>query len=130
MNKILINKKYLSNLRKVERVLGNQVTTGTQLDNFAKRHLGRGYKGIYSEHDHLPELGHNEFIIINKPNNTHWITAFNMGGKIFEFDSFGRDMMGKKYRDFNKIGDGINEQRIDENSCGQRVLSILMTLFK
>ena len=123
-----INKRYQSNLKKIERILGNKITNGEQLDGLSRRLFGGNYKGLYGEFDNFPHLDNNEFIIVNKPNNQHWISIFNRGGKMYEFDSFARDLMGGKYIDFNTRYDNIKEQKINELNCGARTVAMIMTL--
>ena len=124
-----LNDRFKYFLGLVHSKIGRGVTSGGQLDKFAKTYIPRGYRGIYSETDPIPRLKNNEFIIKNVPHNTHWIAVFKLNGTLYEYDSFGRDMLGARYKDFNRPNDNLVDQRFIQMDCGQRVLSILMSLF-
>lgn len=124
-----MDRKYHKNLMFVHRILGTGITTGKQLYDLASRLFGSKFKGIHFR-DRLPNLKHHgDFAIVNEPMNEHWISVFNYNGKLYEFDSFGRDMLGVPYHDFNVVGDAISEQRLDQADCGARVIAMMVTLF-
>lgn len=68
------------------------------------------------------ELKNGEKFIYNTGN--HWIGLFKKKGKLYEFDSFGRDMLGDQFIDSNKK----EIQKMDESNCGQRTINKLSKL--
>lgn len=126
-----MNELYKENLQLIKQVLHNGGTTREEeLDYLARELFGDKYKGLYSSSEKHPEIeSHGDFAIINKPLNTHWICIFNYRGTKYEFDSFGNDMMGDGYIDFNTSNDEIEEQYDNESNCGQRVLAMMVSLF-
>lgn len=134
MNKIFISKLFTHNLNMVKKILGNHTTTkGGDLDNFSRKYLPNQYRGIYMANERLPVLPEDSFIIINRPMNQHWISAFNKNGKLYEFDSFARKNFigsgGDKYIDFNTKHDSIPDQNGLDTDCGQRVLATMLSVF-
>ena len=125
-----LNAKYKLNLKLVEKVIGSGITNGGQLDGLARYLFKKSYKGIYLKRDKLPLLRHHgDFAILNEPENIHWIAIFNLNGKLYEFDSYARDMLGSGFRDFNKNNDAIDDQGISQENCGARVVSMMVSLF-
>lgn len=124
-------KKFTDNLKKVNSILGHTgVTTGEELHRFASHYFGNHYLGIFSEHDHMPPLPTNTFMVVNKPNNVHWISIMNLNGKLYDFDSYGRPMT--RYKDFNTQHDLIPDQGAgspDVGDCGLRTMAMMASIF-
>lgn len=97
-------------------------TNNRELERMGKALLDN-FKGVYLFDQKIPELKEGECCIKNTDN--HWIAIYRKDGKLYEYDSFGRDMIGKKYKDANK---GI-EQDPMSNICGQMSLSHLLRIF-
>lgn len=105
----------------------NAETTIEELERYinVSPKLRKGYLGhilnptddeIDSEKSKLKE---GKFIIILK--DSHWIAIFMKNGKIYEFDTFGRDLLGDGFEDHSKK----QLQKITEYNCGQRTLNYL-----
>jgi hypothetical protein len=79
------------------------------------------YRGLYQYKTlkDLPALKNNQFALLNK--DTHWTVIYKKNGKKFEFDSYGRDLLGKGYADA-KLPKGF-KQPLNEFNCGQRSLA-------
>ena len=123
------NRRYTENLKLVESIIGDGITNGEQLYILSKQIFGDKFKGIYIKKEMLPPLkNHGDFAILNEPENQHWISIFNHDGTMFEFDSFGRDMLGVGFHDFNNKTDAIHDQQLLEQNCGSRVISFMTTL--
>jgi hypothetical protein len=121
-----LNSKYKKNLKMVESILGRGITNGEQLESLARYIFGARFRGVFSPRQKLPVLREAQFVIINKPANQHWIAAYRLRGKLYEYDSFDRDMLGGKYLDGDV--DGRADQRISQSNCGQRVLAHVLTV--
>jgi hypothetical protein len=118
-------------IKEFERILDtNGVTTGEQLDRVAKLYFPKEYKGLYIEGEKLPKLRNDTFIILNHPLNEHWIMVFRKFGRNYEYDTYGRDVLGNGYIDLNTPNDRLDEQLHTESHCGQRVLAMAWILFK
>ena len=92
------------------------------MENIARQFGGSHFLGIYDWKDKLPLLrNHNDFILINKLTNQHWIASKNVGGHIFTYDAFDRP----EYEGGNLAGDKdlIPDESPAENNCGQRSLA-------
>lgn len=101
---------------------------GGQLSSLAVKLFGSKFRGIYVKGDKLPILKEGEILIQNNPTNIHWIGVANVKGTRYEFDSFGRDMLGNAYTDYNTPTDNVEDQRIWEANCGQRTLAFFVTV--
>lgn len=126
-NTKILNSEYKRNLKLVEKILGNGITNGAQLNCLANKIFGKKFKGILDENEPLPKLKNMECVIRNRLNNEHWISEVNIGGKLYTYDSFNR----KEYID-GKSGDfdGFPDQKKNEQNCGQRSLSYLITVYQ
>ena len=77
--------------------------------------------------DTFKSLPNNKFIVIH--NKYHWTAVFRKNNKLYEIDSYGRDMLDsipELYIPLKKR-QGYNG---DDQSCGQRTLAILHSVFK
>lgn len=94
----------------------------------ARALLKNKFKGVYVDGEKYPKLKAGEGIIINRKENEHWVSTANIGGKKYTYDSFNR----KEYLGGYHTGDfdGIVDQKLHENSCGQRCISWLMTVLE
>lgn len=129
--------RYNTILNQVFRKLGKQVTRDDQLTKYGKISLGTSYIGTFSQDHPLRQLtGKRKYFIINvdksnKP-GSHWVSVFYSGTKFYIYDSFGRrsskllphfiKTIGYKYAD----ADYDAEQKVKQNSCGQRSLAWLL----
>jgi len=120
-------KKFYHNLMLVHKLIGNKITTGSDLYRLGKKLIGDKFRGIFTRRD-IPKLNEGESAILNVPSNEHWISIFKKNGKLYEFDSFGRDMLGNGYTDFNTKDDNFDEQKIWQSDCGQRSVALLMSI--
>lgn len=107
----------------IEAKLNNTgITNGEELDNLIKQIFPTdSYVGViqYKSVKDLPKLKNNQFALLNK--DTHWTIIFKKNDKLYEFDSYGRDMLGKGYRDvkFKNF-----KQPLTEMNCGQRSVAV------
>lgn len=112
-------------MKYAESILGDGITNGNQLEKLAKEVFGDKFKGVYGTKDKLPLLGTNECVIINKPDNVHWIGIYNKNGDIYSYDSFNRPDFIGGYR--NSDFDGLPDQSVLEKNCGARVIAQMAT---
>ena len=106
------------------------MTNGEQIDNYAKKYFPKQYKGLVVDIDsnnikQLPPLQNNQFYINNK--DLHWTAFIKTKGKLHEFDSYNRDLI--KQLPELKVSSIQGGNGIDDQSCGQRTLAFLHTLF-
>ena len=64
-------------------------------------------------------LAEKTFILILR--DGHWVAIYRLGGKLYEYDSFGRDFLGNEFKDSITRP----EQKIQEYNCGQRTLNFI-----
>ena len=133
--------RYNTILNQVYRKLGKGVTTDKQLTTHGKLLLKADYIGTFSQDHPLRRLGgKRKYFIINvdksnKP-GSHWVGVYYDGTKFYIYDSFGRrsskllphfiKTVGYKYADVDRDA----EQKVRENSCGQRSLAWLLFVHK
>jgi hypothetical protein len=55
----------------------------------------------------------------------HWTTIYKIGQNFYEYDSFGRDLLGSEFIDAQTHA----EQKNTEGNCGQRTLAHLEKVF-
>lgn len=65
------------------------------------------------------KLNDNEFFLVLL--NGHWTAIYKIKGRVYEYDSFGRDVHGDDYVDGNRK----KEQKLSERNCGQRTLDFV-----
>lgn len=96
--------EYINNSPKLSRLFGGILLNPTPAQTSKK----------------AAKLEPRHFIIILR--DGHWISVFrDEKGKLKEWDSFGRDLLGNKYIDANNRA----EQSLDEMNCGQRTIGYL-----
>lgn len=111
--------------------IGSGWTMNDQLDKLGKQIL-TGYKGSFP-HDVAPKLKAGECSIVNQDvmggKGIHWLALINVDGKLYGYDSFGRNM--NKLINYRKpiVNDSKDQEqdlggKLEEN-CGQRCLSWL-----
>ena len=106
------------------------MTNGSQIDKYAKKYFPKHYKGMVVDIDSsninsLPPLQNNQFYINNK--DVHWTAFIKLNGKLYEFDSYNRDLI--KQLPELKAPSVQGRGGVDDASCGQRTLAYLHTLF-
>lgn len=113
----------------MERQLGKTgITNGEELDTLARRLFPPDvYVGIvqYETIADLPPLKEGQFALLNS--DLHWTIIYKKNGILYEFDSYGRDMLGRGYRDarFPKSF----KQTMNEMNCGQKSLAFAAKQF-
>lgn len=111
-------------LRRIKKQLGKEgITNGKDISDLAKELFGDRFIGIYivKTNKDVPELSKNQIAILNS--NNHWYAIFEKNGKLYETDSYGRDMLGPKYIDDVPPKSFIQGQNgIDKMDCGSRLL--------
>lgn len=109
----------------VKEEMGDRdVTTGTQITCYLDKYYTPAiYRGICLDND-IPALHNGQFCINNF--NRHWTAVFRKNNKLYEFDSYNRDMLGRKFinRRVNKR-DVQGYGGIDDGDCGQRTCAII-----
>jgi len=126
MSKLYDERTYYTNLQLVERLIGNRVTTGGQLDDLAHKLFGSKFLGIYDWKDKIPVLKQGECVIVNKKTNQHWIGTANIGGDIYTYDSFNRPEYIGGY--LNGDSDGNRDQKMWESNCGARTIAWIVSV--
>jgi hypothetical protein len=127
---------YSTILKRVERILGDGVTYGSDLDKLGKEILGRQFTGVFPS-DRCPAMGtRNKYAIINLDDSsgggTHWVACAFSNGKVMLYDSFGRaatDILPSlSLKNLVPVvnTDDDAEQLALENNCGARSLSWLI----
>lgn len=133
-------------LKSVERKLGKGVTTDSQLTKVGRALLGDSYLGTFAvdvKPIHLVAPARSEaYFIINVDGSSlpgsHWLAVYKNPelNKYLIYDSFARKSkklipkfiktVGFRYVDVNKESD----QKVKEDNCGQRSLSLLLFIKK
>ena len=85
----------------------------------------KGYKGILVDDEykkiHNNMLKNGDIYIYNR--DQHWSAIFKLNGKLYEYDSYNRDLLGNKFKDY-KIGGFVQGKNgIDNSDCFQRTAS-------
>lgn len=86
--------------------------------------FGNKYLGIFewkTEKD-APALENGQIAILNK--DVHWSAIYKKNNKKYEFDSFGRDLLGKGFADAKMPKSFL--QPFTEANCGQRTAAWLI----
>ena len=100
------------------------VTTGKQLTDYLYRYYPQNiFIGICVDND-IPKLENGQFCINNY--NHHWTAVYQKNNKLYEFDSYNRDMLGSNYID--KTVPKLSMQGyggIDDGDCGQRTCAMM-----
>lgn len=114
----LFYNQLLSNL---EDALGNDITSGGDLDRIGSSLFMRKWKGVHAANEPYDSKGYN---IVNLDDSgspgTHWVAVAN--GHVY--DSFARCGIIGEAEDLC-AGDGKADQKLKENNCGQRCLAWL-----
>lgn len=108
-------------LKTIEKKIGEGLTTGDQINMIGKQYFGSKFKGIFPIRgpQDVPQLKEGEVAILNK--DVHWWPVWKKDGKLYEGDSFNRDLLGAKYRDV-KQPPGF-KQKLNESNCGPRAIT-------
>ena len=109
----------------VKKLLGKQgITTGDDIDKVMKPLFGDRYVGIveWKSANDVPQLKEGQVAILNHA--VHWSTAYKKGGKKYEFDSYGRDLLGQGFADARLPSNFL--QPFTTADCGQRSLAWLI----
>lgn len=119
-----LNKHYNIILKSMERIVGNKITNGQELDTVAKIMFGKRYRGLYTTKDKKPKLSAGTGYIENKPTGVHWTASFKLpDGKQYFYDSFDRATFIKPFLDGD--WDKKPDQKLSESNCGARTLARL-----
>ena len=111
----------------VESILGNGVTTGTQLSSLCKKLFGKQFRGVYGDHEKKPILTEGQCMLINRPAQQHWMAAVCKNGRHLEYDGFCRhNFLDKGYT--GGWWKGSDQQRITQMDCGERSIAFLITM--
>lgn len=108
--------------------MGKNMTGESQIRRRMKQYFPNQYRGIFTPNK-IPKLRRNEIaIVFEGPNHAgHWRTVYNKNGTLYEYDSYGRDAQGSRYKDARAGG---NKQKQWEANCGQRTIAHLIKVFK
>ena len=116
-------------LKHMERLIGHKHTTyDSELRKIGKKLFGTKFKGVFPS-DALPVLRNGQCAIMNvdgsKEPGSHWMSLHKHNGKLYGYDSFGRNM-NKLVSKFDRviINDTKDKEQGDsESNCGQRCVA-------
>ncbi len=125
--------KYRALLNEIQKIMGKNSTTTSDLNLAGKLLLGAKYKGAWPS-DKIPKMRNGDMAIVNLDSRrgagTHWVGVAKEGGKTIVYDSFGRKS-SKIIPSIHKRGGKIfdterdKEQGVKQKNCGQRCLAAL-----
>ena len=87
--------KKASLLNKVKTMIGKTgITTSDDIDKLMKQLFGDRYIGVYSWQTvrDVPKLKDGQIAVLNK--DVHWTAVYKKKCKLYEVDSFNRDLLG------------------------------------
>ena len=115
-------------LKRIKKALGKSgITNGDDINKLAKQLFGDRFIGIFviKGQSSVPTLKEGQIAILNK--DVHWYAIFKKDGKLYETDSYGRDLLGPKYKDKLPPKSFIQGNGgVDNQDCGQRALTSLI----
>jgi hypothetical protein len=125
--KVLAERAYKLYLPVAERLVGNRVTTSTELNNACQSLFGKAFQGVFPS-DRIPRLVRHECAIANVDKSTqsgsHWIAMT----PALVYDSFGRTnnklIPHASLKQHDTELDA--EQTDDETNCGARCIAFLI----
>ena len=103
------------------------ITTSDDIDKLMKQLFGDRYIGIYSWQTvratcTRPKLKDGQIAVLNK--DVHWTAVYKKKGKLYEIDSFNRDLLGPRFID-DKVAKGLKQTPATAD-CGQRMIAKLL----
>jgi hypothetical protein len=100
------------------------ITNGEEISKIMKELFGKRFIGIvqWKSTKDVPPLKEGEVVILNK--DVHWTAAYKLHGKLYEVDSFNRDLLGSKFKDDR--APASFRQTPTTADCGQRTVSLLV----
>lgn len=120
-----------------EKVLGNGITYGNELNKIGVKLLKKKFKGVFPS-DKIPRLSeYKKYAILNldKSNEagSHWIAIAYDDKNVYVYDSFGRKsskiIPSLKLSGNGRVREGSDydaEQKIREDNCGGRSMAWLL----
>jgi len=115
-------------LAAIDKAIGKTgITNGSDIDKIMKPIFGTNYIGIvrWKSPKDVPYLEEGQVCILNK--DTHWTATYKKQGKLYEIDSFNRDLLGSKYHDA-KVPKSFVQPPFNTD-CGQRAMSELIVSY-
>jgi len=138
MSKYRILKDYSQILMRIEDILGDGVTTNTQLNKLGYHLFGNKYLGTLSSDQFPKYIREGQCFILNtdssKQSGTHWVAFYKLNKRLYYYDSFARST--SKLSKYWKTIKLINANRTDrdqsfkESDCGSRSLAWIVILSK
>lgn len=117
----LVRSFYNELLDQITYFMGDGETLSSTLDQVGRKLFPLKWKGIFSSDEKYPLIG---YCIVNTDKKSqpgsHWLAVAN--GLVY--DSFGRCGLLKN-RNLECAGDGVAEQYVSEENCGQRCIAWL-----
>lgn len=103
------------------------ITTGADIDKIMKSLFKDRYIGMFEWRSpaDVPKLEEGQVAILNKA--VHWTAAYAKNGKLYEIDSYNRDLLGAQYKD-DKVPASF-QQPFNTTDCGQRTITMLIKYF-
>ena len=102
------------------------ITTSDDIDKLMKQLFGDRYIGVYSWQTvrDVPQapLKDGQIAVLNK--DVHWTAVYKKKGKLYEVDSFNRDLLGPRFIDDN-VAKGLKQTPATAD-CGQRMIAKLI----
>jgi hypothetical protein len=114
-------------LRKVEGEMQDRDSTSDdQVEAMMHKYFPEQYVGIFSKNN-IPHLQEGQIALVfdGPASMGHWRAVYKLRGKLYEYDSYKRDVQGSRYIDANS---GKAQGGSDTN-CGQRTIAHLLKVF-
>jgi len=109
----------------VKQAIGTSgITTASQCDRILRHLFGDRYIGVveWKSSADIPKLVNGQLALLNK--DVHWTAVYKKHNKLYEIDSFNRDLLGARYID-DKVPRSF-KQTPYTSDCGQRTIAKLI----
>ncbi len=130
MDKKIAEKMYDSYLKRIEKRIGNGITSESDLKGISNKLFGNKFKGVYA-FDRKVNFEPGFYIINNgtrASGGIHWFgVSVDKNKKILTYDSFARKKENDKIMQgsaYTATEDDV-EQDISEENCGARTIAFL-----
>jgi hypothetical protein len=86
--------------------------------------FGERYIGLFEWRSpaDVPKLSEGQVAILNR--QIHWTSVYKKNGKLYEIDSYNRDMLGASFKD-DKLPSSF-KQPFNTADCGSRTIALLI----
>lgn len=110
----------------------HDITDNKQMDKIMIEIFGDHYRGIIVDDEYKrldsSKMKNNDIFIYHS--NMHWSAIFKLDGKIYEYDSYNRDLLGKRFKNYAIHGfEQGSRSESDNGDCGQRTVAALISVF-